>query len=289
MAVLPEASSLPIEKLERILACPNCQCADSHLLFMERGFPTMECDKCGFIFLGLRLKEEHLGLIYDNSGYHSVQNSNFNQIVGRKRLALLPNLAKGSRIHEDGAGNGAFVLAAKNGGLVVTGNDLGQDSINKAKAALNVDLANGTLLDVHLKDGELDALASFNLLCHLYDPWSYFQEVQRVLKKSGYFLIRVGNRQGYFKRQGRGKWGAPEHIYHFGLGTLRPMLEKAGLKINWVKPAFDSDFPYLFFNFRTRGKTPIHKLAGTLCGISVRLWTLLGLPKDDVYILAQKD
>ncbi|OQW50257.1 MAG: hypothetical protein A4S09_00235 [Proteobacteria bacterium SG_bin7] len=289
MPILPHADLLSKDKLEEVRDCPNCKGSNSEVLFTEKGYPTAECKNCKFIFLKLRLKEEHLGLIYDNQSYHSVSNSNYNRLIGEKRLRLLPKMNKSARLHEDGAGSGAFLFAALSQNYNASGNDYGQDSIDKAKQQFNVIIKKGSLADSHLDDSELDVLVSFNLLCHLYNPWEYFDEVQRVLKKGGYLLLRTGNRQGFFKKFHQGKWGAPEHIYHYNLKTINDLLKPRGFKIQWVKPAFDSDFPYLFFNYSQNPNAYFRKAAGHICSLSIRLWNVLGLPKDDVFILAKRE
>lgn len=285
---MPLKSQLPVESLEDLSQCPYCGSKRSALLFRENEFPYLDCQDCGLIYLQTRLKIESLNLIYDDVSYHNISAGDYHTRNGLKRFQLLPKSSPGARIHEDGAGNGAFVFQCLKQGHQGTGSDFGKDAVNKAREAYEVELKQGSLQQQNILPGSLDVLACFNLICHLYEPWSYFQHVSSLLKPKGYFLIRIGNRAGFFKKFQQGQWGAPEHVYHFNSTLLTKMLGDCGLQVVWIRPAFDSDFPYLFFDYARTHKGILGKLAQKICGITIRLWTLFRLPKEDIYLLAQK-
>lgn len=288
MGVTIEFKNIDPKLIERIDNCPYCQEYQSKYIFTENGFPYFECLSCQLIFLQTRLKEENLGILYNDQTYHKPQISQYHFFVARRRLEMFRNLPKEARIHEDGAGIGNFVAEAKKRGYQVTGSDLGADSVSKAKELCDVSLFQGKIQDLGIKFETLDGFAAFNLFSHLYSPWNYISYVSSLLKPGGQFLTLTANRLGFFRYLYKGRWGAPEHVYHFNVPLIRKFLATAGLECVMVKPAFDSDFPYLFYETSRNSTGLKKKITSGICRGSIRAWNLLSLPKDDVYILAKK-
>lgn len=272
------------DNLEVIDKCPYCASSTSTHVANEVGFDYLQCDACEIIYLTPRVKEKFAHLIYDYD-YHISPNKDYEQIIARKRLALFRFQTGGLRIHEDGAGIGSFAYVAKQAGHDVSASDFGGDSIEKAKAMFGMDVAQGSLEDQNLKSSSLDGLACFNLMCHLYTPWKYIEEVSRVLKPDGFFLCRTGDRRGFFKKWGN--LGAPEHNFHYNRKILVRMLRENGLVLRRFFPAFDSDFPFnLILPDAERSAASRAKI--TLARTIHRTWTSLKLPKEDIFFLAQK-
>jgi hypothetical protein len=94
---------------------------------------------------------------------------------------------------------------------------------------------------------------------------------------------------GRFRNVSRGTWSAPEHVYHYTSSVLDEMIHAAGLERTGVVPAFDSDYPYLLYNYsRYPGSNIFKKSAGRLCSYSLLLWNVVGLPKDDIVFFARR-
>ena len=288
MPAMPSIAAFTADEVEVLGTCPWCSSDRSSHLFDEQGWPYVQCEICTLIYLKVRVREEHVHRLYDAAGYHPVANSAAARHRGRGRLEVLGPLPKGTRVFEDGAGNGAFLAACREEGLNASGCDLGRDAIAAAAEHFDVALNHGTLADIQLPDASVDVLASFNLLSHLYRPWEYFREVRRVLVPGGRFLVRVGDRSGSMRDVRWGRWSAPEHVFHFTRPVLGEMMAPAGLGIDEVRPAFDSDYPYVLFDYSRKPKTLPQWVAAHASSLTSRAWTALGLPKDDVFVLASK-
>jgi SAM-dependent methyltransferase len=280
---MPAITEFEPSQLETLTACPFCNCASVDYLFSERGFTYVECRSCRLIFLSTRLREEQLGLLYDSDGYHSAQPSAANRRTAQKRVQLLGSLPAGARVVEDAAGDGLFVRACLEHGYSATGCDLGKDAVAKALLASNVQLANCTLEGLSLEAGSVDAVASFNLLSHLYRPWDYVQLVARALRPGGVWLTRVGDKTGWKKLLARGAWSAPEHVFHFPLALIERMAQAAGLELELARPAFDSDFPETIARLGKRGGLP-GRLGRGASQLALGAWIVLRLPRDDYYL-----
>ncbi len=288
MPAMPSIAQFTADEVEVLDSCPWCQSERTTHLFDEQGWPYVQCDTCTLIFLKVRVREEHVHRLYDAAGYHAVSNRAAATHRGRGRLAVLGPLPLGTKVFEDGAGNGAFLAACREQGLDASGCDLGRDAVASAKQHFDVDLTHGALADMELLDNSVDVLASFNLLSHLYRPWEYFREVRRVLVPGGRFLVRVGDRSGSMREVRQGSWSAPEHVFHYTRQVLGEMMAPAGLGIDEVRPAFDSDYPYLLFDYSRKPKTLPQRIAAHAASLSARAWTALSLPKDDVFVLASR-
>ena len=284
MRRMPLITQFAPAKLETLHDCPYCTGQQLDYLFVEHGFPYVQCRGCGLILLATRLREEYLGEIYDTEGYHTGEPTAATRRTALKRVKLLGDLPTSAKVVEDGAGNGLFVAACQAKGLDAIGCDLGADAVAKAEQAAGIKLRLGTLADLKLADASVDAVASFNLLSHLYRPWDYVREVARILRPGGVWLTRVGDKTGWKARLARGDWSAPEHVFHYPLGLVTRIGEEAGLRQTFAKPAFDSDFPA----FLGRASRSINGVIGQALNRTNQLmlgaWVLFELPRDDYYV-----
>ncbi len=288
MRNMPSVTEFSPAQLETLHDCPFCGSPNPKYMFVERGFSYQECRSCGLIFLGTRVRESFIGSIYDGDGYHSAEPSSATRRTAEKRVKLLGPLPSGATVLEDGAGDGLFVAACLKGGYDATGCDLGADAVAKAARVAGVALRHSSLEGLEQASSSLDAVASFNLLSHLYRPWEYMREVSRLLRPGGVWLTRVGDKSGWKKRLARGRWSAPEHVYHFPIRLVVEMASQANLRVVSTTPAFDSDFPQLLSSLG-RGQTgPLGSLARHAGQASLLTWIALGLPRDDYYVLFRK-
>ncbi len=283
MPSLPHRDQIDQSHLETLSECPWCRSEARIKLFVENGFDYVQCLACKLIYLGTRLKEDFVSRIYDSNSYHGAASAEWTLRVGQKRLALLGRLDRSLRIHEDGCGAGGFAAACRDAGHEITASDVGSDAAQRARTLFGVEVRAGSLAAMAIPDSSLDVVASFNLLSHLYRPWEYMREVARVLAPNGTWLFRTGDRSGRMRNVRRGQWSAPEHVFHYPIGVLADMMSTAGLRLVRTAPAFDSDYPYFLFDYSRSAIGFRKRVAQRLCSASVLAWTLLHLPKDDIY------
>lgn len=193
----------------------------------------------------------------------------------------MPSRAK---ILEDGSGTGAFILAANQAGL----NARGMTAVRAAARLYGLYIEHCSLGAIDVEPSSADAIASFNLLSHIYHPWEYLHILHKLLKPGGQPLIRTGDRSGIMKRVRWGHWSAPEHVFHYSRKNLVMMFKQVGFEVVKWLPAFDSDFPYLIYDFSRKVHGLIGKLTRSISSILQLAWTVFRFPKDDVYILLRK-
>lgn len=288
MSCLPSYEETSHSQIERISKCPYCLGKHSSFFAKENGWRYVICRACGLIRLEERIKEQYISTIY-NCDYHRKKNIGYELKVAKKRLGLLRlESHRPIRIHEDGAGIGAFAFTALKQGHVISASDLGQDSVDQARELFDITIEKKSIEELEVPKGSLDAFACFNLLSHLYEPWNYIDRVASLLRPGGIFIFRTGNRKGIFKHYG--ELSAPEHVYHYHSGITKKLCQANGLKLIREIPAFDSDVPLSIIHSRlisglpNRIKKPA-RLAGLL---THRIWNFCKLPKEDYFYLFKK-
>ena len=110
-----------------------------------------------------------------------------------------------------GCGNGHFLnLLKQNGNKDILGIDTSIQETNLIK--------NTTLKELSQKGVKKDVICAFQLLEHLWDVKTFFDECIRLLNPNGKLIISVPNNEGYLK-YAEDPLNLPPH--HMGLWTLK--------------------------------------------------------------------
>ena len=148
-------------------------------------------------------------------GYNSGIVQNFASRTAAKEAAFfLPNLKSGMNLLDCGCGQGNITMglaeAVSPGN--VTGIDVGEPSIERARAAANdngvtnVEFHVGSVYELPFPDGSFDAVFTHAMLEHLTEPMKALSEMNRVLKSGGVIGIREIDQDGMI-------WYPPEPLF----------------------------------------------------------------------------
>jgi SAM-dependent methyltransferase len=144
--------------------------------------------------------------------------------VALDELALVP----GERFLEIGFGGGALLRAAESIGVKVSGVDLSEAMVRRAKS-LDVHVASAEALP--FENGYFDKAASLNSLYFWPDPERALAEIARVLRPGGRLLLGFEPAAELRKYKG--------HVHGFRLfdvAEVRALMEGAGfgnLAVRW--------------------------------------------------------
>jgi SAM-dependent methyltransferase len=147
---------------------------------------------------------------------------------------------RGLRILDAGCGTGGTTLALRRFGQVV-GVDLAWEGLEPAHARGLNRLARATVERLPFASGSFDAATSFEVVYHLgvAHDMSAFQEVRRVLKPGGVFLLRVPAHDWL-----RGEHDRLVHTRHrYAPDEVRGKLEAAGFRVDRLTWANTLLFP----------------------------------------------
>lgn len=118
----------------------------------------------------------------------------------RHRYLFALNYCAGKRILDiaSGEGYGSAMLATV--AEHVTGVDISPEAIAHAKqvyAADNLTYLQGSATDIPLPDQSVDVVVSFETIEHFHDHERFLQEVRRVMRPNGLFIISSPNKEVY--------------------------------------------------------------------------------------------
>lgn len=201
----------------------------------------------------------------------------------RQRLYLydLPP-GKGRRLLEVGCGNGARLLALKEHGWEVEGQDASARAVEVARKHAQVPVHPGPIETLRLPPDSFDAIVMNHVIEHVYDPVAVLRHVSAMLRPGGILVsIHPNGSSSMHQLMGRHWVGldAPRHLHAFTLSSMRLALQKAGLphaKIRATSVGTEFWFPQsrAFRRIHT-GKPPIPR-NGTITGpLSQLLATLV--------------
>jgi 2-polyprenyl-3-methyl-5-hydroxy-6-metoxy-1,4-benzoquinol methylase len=103
-----------------------------------------------------------------------------------------------------------------------------------AKRNVSANIFHGSLDDACYPTSYFDAITLWDVLEHVHDPFSMLKEIQRILKPTGIFVLRVPNYNSWeaclFSRYWAG-YEPPRHLFVFGKRQIMKMCAKNGLKV----------------------------------------------------------
>lgn len=279
------------KKLE-FINCGLCGNSETVLLFVENGFNTVRCKQCGMIYLNPRPAEEEIYSFYSEDYFKSSLNMNELRILinQKKKLRYIEKnirMEKGDTILEVGCGLGYFLKVANGHGFKAEGVEISNFAAEYGKREFCLKIHQGKLEDPHYQDESFKVVAVYNLLSHLYHPKLFLREANRILKKNGFLVMRVGDKGGFFEKFNQGHWSAPEHVFHYTRGTLSQILDESGFKIIKNTPAFDSGFPYLQTVHKFCNNTYFYQGLRVINYILNKICLCVGF-MDDRYVIAKK-
>jgi SAM-dependent methyltransferase len=161
------------------------------------------------------------------------------QIVNRIERLLVKE-GNEIRLLDVGCSNGAFISAAQSLGMHAVGVE---PSAAPAQAAIASGLRvhQGFLQDICLPGASFDVVTLFEVIEHVKDPLSLFEECRRVLRKRGLLVIRTGNTDSWTAHYRKDRWeyfSISEHGGHisfFNPVSVGRLAERSGFSVEWLK------------------------------------------------------
>ena len=243
-------------------ACPFCQSGDIQQKFVVKdytvsgeSFTILQCRKCQGAFTQDVPSQEEIGAYYAsenyishsdtqegfiNRAYHFVRSRTLTQ--KRQMLQALTKKDKGS-IADIGCGTGAFLHTMQHAGWQITGFEPDETARQNAERLHNIKPLPSPEL-YNQEAGSYDAVTMWHVLEHVHDLHGYIEQVKKILKQDGRFLVAVPNYTSADAAQYQQYWAAydvPRHLYHFSPASMELLMKQHGLQVIATKPMwFDS-------------------------------------------------
>jgi 2-polyprenyl-3-methyl-5-hydroxy-6-metoxy-1,4-benzoquinol methylase len=151
-----------------------------------------------------------------------------------QRLALLRTLvASGARVLDAGAGQGRFVVRAREAGYDAFGIEPSTRGVQRA-AALGAPVLQVGLEQAELDADSLDAVTLWHVLEHLEDPRLGLERISEWVRPGGGLLVGVPNLASVQASIGGERWyhlDVPRHRTHFTPEGIRRLLHATGFDV----------------------------------------------------------
>lgn len=212
-------------------------------------FKTVQCRKCGFIWMRPFLTDKGLTEYYSNYiGKRRINNKKKMEQRAKQYIqdvAFLEHyIAKGKLL--DVGCNGGFLLNAFNPRFKKYGLEIDAEAVKYAKKHFKKIGNNIHCLPLEkapFKKSFFDVIVMRGTIEHVPNPIATIKKTSQLLKKGGYYYITATpNGECFAAKIYRDKWGLyhpVQHIWYFSPKTLSIICKKFGLKL------IAKEFPYL--------------------------------------------
>ena len=287
--------------------CPICASSSfrDHMICKDNTgskdtFSIVQCIECEFTFTNPIPLEENIGRYYESDEYISHSNTNkglvnfLYQKVRKytldKKVALLKQLSKGSKLLDIGCGTGEFLDLAQRHQYKVEGIEPSYPARTQAIENYGLTVNKEPYLAL-LPSNSFDYITMWHVLEHVYHLNDRMAELKRLVKKDGHIIIAVPNRKSYDAQKYQEYWAAydvPRHLYHFTQKDIVALSEKHGLVVTETLPMkFDSLYVSMLSEKYKNGTGNL--LGAFLTGLkSNSVAKVQGGYSSQVYIIKQK-
>lgn len=231
------------------------------LLGLPGEFTVVECRKCGLRFTNPRPSMDELAYYYpENYGPYKVYLSDsdsqddtllerfktrlkqlplasFMKKLNNPRLTFIPNLPDGAKVLELGCATGWFLNDLHKNHWDLYGVELSKTSATYAREELGLNVFCGTLEGACFPSNYFDAIFAWHVIEHLPNPLGTLKEMNRVLKKDGYFVFSAPNVGCWEFYVFKSKWYAldlPRHLFHFSVKSINKVLKAGNFRLEKV-------------------------------------------------------
>lgn len=217
--------------------CDLCDSTDAQLRYKktdtrykitDQEFCVVSCNNCGHWYLNPRQTKVALEKCYPPSYYNSRTQDISSQKKRYERQADYFKEQQLGRFLDIGCAGGEFIEIMSALGWDCFGMDLFDN--RKENLPTNIDFRFGFLNEIAYPDNFFDGISAWGVFEHLLSPKIYFNEVSRILKPGGRFVILVSNANSLWSRFAY-KEDIPRHLHFFTPASIRKYAAITGLKI----------------------------------------------------------
>jgi SAM-dependent methyltransferase len=223
---------------EKIVRCPSCT-----LLYLDP-WPTEEETRAVYgdsYFQNPRFMSGDSRSLFGYADYIAERFIKQEQYVHIVRVILghLPPLDRPPRLLEVGCGFGYFLDTAFEEGFDVAGIEFNRHAVERLRQKYAFPILFGALEDMELSTGYYEAVAMFDVIEHLRDPFRALDRIHRTLAPGGLLIVATPNAESWVSRL-LGKRledfrRTREHLFFFGHGSLTRILDRHGFDLVSVR------------------------------------------------------
>lgn len=230
----------------KIKKCPICGNSKFESIEKIKGifnFSVYKCLNCELFFQNPIPCKKDLENFYDsvykkecNFSLTEKSFQNFNNMQEENRVKKIEKFIRKGKLLDVGASTGFFVSVAKKRGWKVMGVEYSKEAVRIAKEKFGIFLVNGEITSNKIPNNYFDVVTMHSVLEHLPDLEETVKEVNKKLKKRGYFVFNVPNVKSFeysFYKMLKRKFPGFifEHLYYFNPDNIELLMERNGFSI----------------------------------------------------------
>jgi 2-polyprenyl-3-methyl-5-hydroxy-6-metoxy-1,4-benzoquinol methylase len=221
----------------------------------NKQFEVFHCVNCQLRFTQNVPDADSIGEFYKSENYISHSDTSkglvnrIYQLVRKRATAQKRKLIEKvtgrntGNLLDIGSGTGYFAAEMQKAGWQVTGLEPDAGARKIAEEVNKIVLTSTDNL-FQLPANSFDVITLWHVLEHVHDLKKYVDQFKYLLNEDGRLFIAVPNYTSYDAEVYKEYWAAydvPRHLYHFSPGSMKYLMESAGLKITGLRPMmFDS-------------------------------------------------
>ena len=209
-------------------------------------FTLVACTQCGLLRQNPRPTPSSIHMYYadDYKPFADTQGSDGSQsrlakwsidYGMRRRVAIISRHMPAGRLLEVGCATGLFLNSARDTGKWdVMGLEPSLSAAQVARQRYGLNVIEGTYEDVEFESEAFDIVVMWDVLEHLHEPVKAVEDVARILKPGGLFVMKVPHLHSFARRVWGRYWAgfdAPRHLYVFSEPLLVSVLQRAGFSV----------------------------------------------------------
>ena len=236
------AESKHIEKI-----CAGCGGDRFKPAWKDFTIPFVKCKNCGLVFQNPQPVPDELVGRYDSEYFdYEIDNEDnfFNLMllglgdvgffeIEKKLLGKLQQEGKRPVFLDVGCATGRLIFEMKGRGWDVAGVEVCEPAARYGIENRGVDIRISPLEAASFDTASIDVVHCSHLIEHLAEPEVFVEEVARILKPGGIFIIVTPDISGFQARLFGAQWRSAiaDHMYLFSKKTLSDLMLKSGFKI----------------------------------------------------------
>ena len=200
---------------------------------------VVKCSGCGLVYLNPRLQSS---LIVDSYAegedttfieQDAMRIRTFSAVFRKLSRKFCFPLSQKTKVLDIGCAGGAFLRAARDLGVSVTGIEPSKWLSNYARTEYALDVRTGTLFENSFPESSFDVVTLWDVIEHVPDPNSELVEVRRILKRDGILIVNYPDFGSLAARVLGRKWPflLSVHLVYYTRQTIRRQLRKAGFQV----------------------------------------------------------
>lgn len=230
--------------------CPFCRGAHGAQFRRPDQLPVAYCDACAVWYVSELPPPAEIDKLYQeywqsfrpkdlSPVYAKLLKSNprlMNGDLRLERLAALTGGLLGKRVLEIGCGCGEFLVAARNRGAAVFGNDISAEACSFVRDRLQINVFEGPFKPAEFRRtwGEMDIIVMSDLIEHPAEPLELLEAALETLRLGGLLLILTPN-GGAASREWVGFRVDLEHLQYLSMEAMSVTAEKLGCQVELLE------------------------------------------------------